>query len=449
MGWPEQRGPDKWRGAYRVQVDGKWQQRYVKDDDGQPVMFTSKAKATRAANAAEQRERDDEQTKRKRKTGERMRYRDWVAEVNSHRTVSTRQKSYLRLHLEPQWGDWWLDEIDDRVDTQEWVYALMARRTVQATAEGYRQGERTLAPGTVHRIYYEHSGYMKKAVKANKIPFSPCQFIDLPKLPPPDERFLTPEEYARLYAAIETNSLQMRADLGVGTGCRFGEIAGLHRHRIDTQNKLIVVHETWDTIGNRIKGYPKSGKRRGVPITSELALKLDRYMADHPAVPCTESHIDDQGNKFECSGSLLLAKPNGRVIRYEIVHDEWTEAVARSGLGHVRLHDLRHTYASWCIQRGVSKDALKELLGHSSVIITERYAHLAGAHWPQVRAALGDTLTLPPQPPTPTPGLIVPTPGLIIPGSTVSESAPQLLPADGDGEGALIIPFRRPRRSAS
>jgi integrase len=429
-----------------VKINDKWSQKYIKGEDGKSdKLFTSEAAAKRAACAEE----DKARTAPRRKVLDgSMTFRQWTKEVNSHRNISYREQSYLRLHIMPQWGDMPLRAIDDRDDVQEWVWALMAKRAVTPTADGHRQAKRTLAPGTVHRIFYEFSGYMKLGVKRNKIGHTPCQFIDLPKLPPPDERFLTEEEYAALYEAAPDDHMKMLADLGTGTGCRYGEMSGVHRRRIDTRNKVITVHETWDNMKGTIKGYPKSGKRRGVPITAELAVKLDRYMKEHPAVPCAESHVDDQGNVTECMDALLFARPDGRAIPYDTIHYQWTEMVTRAKLGRVRIHDMRHTYASWCIQRGVSKDELCQLLGHCSVIITERYAHLAGKHWDKVRAVLGDA-PVPPVPPTPTPDPISAAGGIIDAENVVPESAPPVLPADGEGEDAKIIPFRRSHRSAS
>lgn len=443
MGWAEPRGPGLWRGAYRAKVDGKTTQLYVKDEDtGETTLFTSKAKAERAASVAEDKARTV--TPRRAST---ITFREWAEEVNQHRKTTYRDNSYLNLHIFPQWGDLPLNLINDREDVQEWVHGLMATRARMSTAEGYREDRRTLAPGTVHRIFYEFSGYMKKAVKRGRIPFTPCQYIDLPKLPPPDERFLTHEEYAKLYAAAPDDHMKMLADLGTGTGCRYGEMSGLHRRRVDTKNKLIVVHETWDNMNGTVKGYPKSGKRRGVPITAELADKLDRYMKQYPAARCAEQHLDDHGNVVECSDALLFARADGRAFAYDTIHYQWVDMVKRAKLGHVRIHDMRHTYASWCIQSGkVTKDDLCQLLGHCSVIITERYAHLAGAHWDRVRAVLGDQ---PVPTPTPTPDPNAPADAKIGPEEIVSEAAPRLLPADGDGDGAVILPFRRSHRSAS
>lgn len=61
---------------------------------------------------------------------------------------------------------------------------------------------------------------------------------------------------------------------------------------------------------------------------------------------------------------------------------EWgfREARRKAGLHAVRFHDLRHTYASWLVQSGASLTVVRDLLGHSSLAVTSRYAHLAHEH---------------------------------------------------------------------
>jgi len=63
-------------------------------------------------------------------------------------------------------------------------------------------------------------------------------------------------------------------------------------------------------------------------------------------------------------------------------------ARSASGLDHVRWHDLRHTYASWLVQAGKPLTAVRDLLGHSSLAVTHRYAHLAPAHLRDAVSAL-------------------------------------------------------------
>lgn len=65
------------------------------------------------------------------------------------------------------------------------------------------------------------------------------------------------------------------------------------------------------------------------------------------------------------------------------------EGSRRRAVGHVRPHDLRHTYASWLVQDGVPIQAVRDLLGHQSLITTQRYAKLGDTQWDAVRSVLG------------------------------------------------------------
>lgn len=84
-----------------------------------------------------------------------------------------------------------------------------------------------------------------------------------------------------------------------------------------------------------------------------------------------------------------MPNERGGVLNYSNwKRDVWVPATTAAELPDVTPHDLRHTYASWILQDGVSIEALSKLLGHSSVTTTERYSHLADTQWDAVRAAL-------------------------------------------------------------
>lgn len=63
--------------------------------------------------------------------------------------------------------------------------------------------------------------------------------------------------------------------------------------------------------------------------------------------------------------------------RMTTIQKGFCAACARAGIDDFRVHDLRHTFASWLVMAGVSLYVVKDLLGQSSITVTERYAHLA------------------------------------------------------------------------
>ncbi len=79
--------------------------------------------------------------------------------------------------------------------------------------------------------------------------------------------------------------------------------------------------------------------------------------------------------------------------RREAFRTAWEAAVKRAKLTDVRFHDLRHTFASWAVQRRVTLPELKDLLGHSSLQMVQRYAHLGPEHLRSAVSSLDDVLS--------------------------------------------------------
>lgn len=177
-------------------------------------------------------------------------------------------------------------------------------------------------------------------------------------------RSLTLEEARRLVSMAEDSARSpLLADfirLALNTGCRRDELLRLEWSRVDLKVNLIHLAGK-DT---------KSGKRRSVPLNQEARralLNLARFRAEHcPNSPWVFCHKDGE--------------------RQQAIRGAFSRLLKRAGIADFRIHDLRHTCASWLVSQGQSLHAVRELLGHSTVKMTERYAHLAPEN---VRAAVG------------------------------------------------------------
>ncbi len=165
------------------------------------------------------------------------------------------------------------------------------------------------------------------------------------------ERFLTPEEYRRLGRALR----QAEAEGGIWppavaairllvlTGCHRGEILSLGWDDVDR------------TAGDLRLRDAKAGPRM-VPLTRPVLRILD-------AIPRSED------NPWVIAGQ----RPGKRLTG---LHHYWRPVRERAGLHDVRIHDLRHSYASRALALGESLYTIGKLLGHTSVATSARYAHL-------------------------------------------------------------------------
>lgn len=174
------------------------------------------------------------------------------------------------------------------------------------------------------------------------------------KIPEGRLRWLTPHEAALLLQAARESKAPHLYDfivLALNTGMRRSEILRLEVAKIDLQAKKIHL-EGSDT---------KSGKRRVIPL-NERALS---------AIRSRLQWNDSNG----VTGTRLFIQQNGKPVVQ--INTAFRNAVIASGIEDFRLHDLRHTFASWLVQEGVPLPEVRDLLGHSSIKQTERYAHLA------------------------------------------------------------------------
>ncbi|WP_327268034.1 site-specific integrase [Streptomyces sp. NBC_01218] len=279
----------------------------------------------------------------------------WEARVVEPHTRRGDESS-IRNHVTPHWVDWELRDIA-RLDVQSWVRKM----TVAGTgASAFR------------RAYNLTSSIMKAAVEEDLISVTPCRGIDLPKEAVKPPQWFTVAQAQAIVAKLD-QPWQTMALLAFYTGLRWGELAGLHGHRIDWRRGRLFVVEVNTKSG--IKEYPKSSRsRREVPIPDHVLDALARHMHGR-----------------EKDGVVFTTVTKGRAGR--LLDDGnwrtyvWWPAVKEATfldfagdlrpVPHYPPHSMRHTCASWLVQNGVSLYEVQHLLGHESYQTTQRYAHLA------------------------------------------------------------------------
>lgn len=360
MAWAEKLSSGRYRGVYR---DANGRKRSLDET------YAHKVRAERAASVAEEKTRRtmaSDPDAGKRTWGE---WADewWPTRAVEASTLAT-DAGRRRNHLDPRWAKIPIGAIT-RHDVKAWAQTML------------RAGH---GPGTVQHCVRLLSVSLAGAIDAGIIDANPAARIKLPSGELEVERYLTREEYAAVVEQLPTTGDQLIVHTLAFTGLRWGEMAGLHVHRFVPMRKRLLVVETFDEKAGVIKPYPKGRKARDVPMPPWLVqLHLEALEAD-PG-DCGVPH-----RVGRCRHGLLLHGPRGGVLRDSNWSARvWRPAVERAGIGHCRVHDLRHTYASWLLQDGVPLARVGKLLGHVSPLTTQKYAHLQPGDDEAVIAALG------------------------------------------------------------
>ncbi|WP_051526597.1 tyrosine-type recombinase/integrase [Alkanindiges illinoisensis] len=164
----------------------------------------------------------------------------------------------------------------------------------------------------------------------------------------PRIRFLSNAEAARLiYASKDNYFLNCFIKLALNTGCRSGELLRLSWDRVDFNNRYLILN----------RENTKSKRRRFIAL-NETAMQV-----------LHEMKLARANNTWvfynEQTGTHILSLKKGFRL-----------ACKMAKIDNLRIHDLRHTFASWLVQSGIPLYTVRDLLGHTCITTTERYAHL-------------------------------------------------------------------------
>lgn len=259
------------------------------------------------------------------------------------------------MHL--RWLDQYLNGVElVRIDRQ-CVDALTQLKRCEVimvrTSDGPEPTGETIAPATVNRVLGVLSAVLRAAVDWEWIDRAP----KITKLRTPTKRirWLTPEEAKRLIAALPPHLAAM-AKFSLETGLRRANVTGLEWTQVDLKRCMAWIHAD----------QAKARRPIAVPLSDAAICVLEdqRQAFRHP---------EYQARVFVYRGWPI----------HQTTTEAWRKGLQKAGIADFRWHDLRHTWASWHVQRGTPLQVLKELGGWETTEMVQRYAHLAADHLKQ------------------------------------------------------------------
>jgi integrase len=263
-------------------------------------------------------------------------------------------------HLIPMLGKRRLESITT-ADLAKWQSDVAAGKTSMREKMGLRRVARiTGGKGAASRGMLAVSAMLSWCVKRKLLPANPARDVVRYKTGGTD-RYLSEEEGMRLWQAVadlETERAISPAHaiifrLLALTGARRNEIVGLRWSEVDLKRKLLLLPPSRHKSGT-------ASKPKAIPLPASATELLSQW----PRRAHKGPGMDWLFLKADGSGPI---EPPKRA---------WAKVTDKAGLPGLRLHDLRHTVASWAVARGVSLPTIAKLLGHASTASTQRYAHL-------------------------------------------------------------------------
>ncbi len=279
----------------------------------------------------------------------------YIREILPHKPKNIKNRT---LHL-----NWWKAELGKYALADVSPALIAEHRDQLANGITCRRAQRSSS--TVIRYMAALSHVFTIAVKEwGWLDDTPMRKVTKPKEPRGRVRFLSDEERVRLLAACKESGspyLYQVTVLALSTGGRRMEILGLHWKDIDFVRKVITLHET------------KNGERRILPLAGH-ALALIKNLANERPSGCD------------------LVFPGKKLTTPVDIRTPWENALKRAEIIDFKFHDLRHSCASYLAMNGASLAEIAEILGHKTLQMVKRYAHLSDSHTSKVVASMNEKI---------------------------------------------------------
>lgn len=237
----------------------------------------------------------------------------------------------------------------------------------------------------IHRVLSEALG---QAVRWQMIAVNPALAVQPPRAKRPELTIPDAQTVERIVTTAAETTIYIAVLLAASTGMRRGEILGLRWTEVDLEQGLVRV----------VRTYQRS--RRGLEFVDPKTDRARRTIALPAfAVEALRHHHSEQGARKLRAGAawhdfnLVVELGDGRPVDPSEFSRKFATIVKKTGAGRVRLHDMRHAFATMLLNSGVHPKIASEALGHSTVGITlDTYSHVLPNMQAKAAAAIQEAL---------------------------------------------------------
>ncbi len=231
--------------------------------------------------------------------------------------------------------------------------------------------EKNLSPNTVHK----HHALLRKALdyglKQQLVYRNVADAVALPKRKRYEGKSYTKEQLIELLEKVKDTKLEVPIYLAVYLGLRREEIIGLKWKYVDFESRTLHIYEVRTSAGKAIiTKAPKTEKsRRSLHINDDLYSLLKMHKVKQ------EELRNMLGSAYDNAG-YVYSHENGKPYRVNSVTEQFKTFLEKQQLPKIRLHDLRHSFASVLYNEGMDLKSISEALGHSDIGTTNKiYTH--------------------------------------------------------------------------
>ena len=239
-------------------------------------------------------------------------------------------------------------------------------------ASGRVHGDGGLSRTTVHSIHVAISRALRDAVKLGKVARNVASLADSPTSENARSDIWSAAQLDAFLSSVKEDRLYALWMLAITTGMRRGELGGLSWSDLDLESGRVTISQTRVSVGYEVvttTPKSKSSKRSFLldPATV-TALKAWKRRRKAERLAWGPGWIDT---------GLVFGKEDGTPYHPQRITQAFARKAKAAGLPAIRLHDVRHSYATAGLEAGVPLKVMSERLGHSSISITgDLYTHV-------------------------------------------------------------------------